>query len=89
MQIEFDPQKNANNLKKHGIALSEAQQLEWDTLWAFEDDRFCYGEQRMIGFAYIGLRLYCVVYTEVDEDTYRMISLRLATHAEIKRYAEA
>lgn len=89
MQIEFDPHKDASNLKKHGIALSEAEKLEWDTLWALEDDRFRYEEQRMIGFAYMGLRLYCVVYSEVDEQTYRIISLRLATKAEIKRYAEA
>lgn len=89
MKIEFDPHKNMLNRQKHGVSLAEAKNIEWDTLWAFEDDRFNYSELRMIGFAYIGLRLYCVVYTELDEEFWRIISLRLATRHEVERYAEA
>lgn len=89
MQIEFDPKKDTLNRKKHGMTLAEAVNLEWDTLWSFEDDRFDYGEMRMIGFAYIGLRLYCVVYTEPDDTTWRVISLRLATKREVELYAKA
>lgn len=89
MLIEFDPNKDLLNRKKHGISLAEAANLELDTLWAYEDDRFNYGEIRMVGFAYIGLGLYCVVYTEVDEETWRIISLRSATKREVELYAKA
>jgi len=37
-------------------------------------------------YAYIGLRLYCVVYTDRD-DQRRIISLRKANNREIKNYA--
>ena len=89
MQIQFDPQKDVLNRQKHGVSLAEAENIEWDTLWGFEDDRFNYGELRMIGFGYIGLRLYCVVYTELNEGLWRIISLRLATRKEVERYAQA
>ena len=72
MQIEYDPHKDALNLKKHGISLAEIVNMEWDTLWSFEDDRFSYGERRMMGFGYIGMRLYCVIYTELEDDTWRV-----------------
>jgi uncharacterized DUF497 family protein len=47
-----------------------------------------YGERRMIGYAYIGLRLYCVVFAD-REDVRRVIGLRKANSREAKRYAEA
>lgn len=46
-----------------------------------------YGEVRMIGFAYIGLRLCCVVYTGRGDER-RIISLRKANKREVTRYAE-
>lgn len=88
MNITFDPAKSAGNFDKHGVALSEAARIEWDTLWAFEDDRMDYGETRMIGFAYIGPRLYCVVFTDRGA-TRRIISLRRANSREERKYAEA
>lgn len=53
-----------------------------------QDDREDYSEVRMIGFAYIGTRLYCVVYTDRG-DVRRVISLRKANRREEKRYATA
>ena len=87
MEISFDPAKDASNLAKHGVPLSDAELIEWDTRVAIPDTRKVYGEPRMIGFAYIGLRLMCVVFTDrVDER--RIISLRKANSREVKRYAE-
>jgi len=88
MEIEFDPAKDDINLAKHGVSLSEAENIEWETLWARPDGRREYEELREVGFAYIGLRLYCVVYTDRAEAR-RIISLRKANTREIKRYAEA
>ena len=88
MKIEFDPSKASANGAKHGVSLHEAAEIEWDTLLAKPDIRRDYGETRMIGYAYIGLRLYCVVYVDRDEAR-RIISLRKANSREIENYAEA
>ena len=54
MRIEFDPNKDAANMARHGISLKLAESLEWELLLATEDNREGYGELRMIGFAPIG-----------------------------------
>ncbi len=86
MELTFDHAKDAINRAKHGVSLAEAEKIEWETLWAIEDDRQDYGEVRMIGFAYIGARLHCVVYTDRGK-TRRIISLRKANPKEMRRYA--
>lgn len=88
MKIEFDDNKNIINIGKHGISLNDTKLIEWDTLWALQDSRYDYGEIRMIGYAYIGLRLHCIVYTDRNEIR-RVISVRKANKREIKRYAKA
>lgn len=85
MKTVFDPSKGEQNRQKHGVPLSDAELLEWDTLLATPDDRKDYGEKRMIGFALIGERLYCVVYTDRD-DVRRIISLRKANNREKMLY---
>ncbi|WP_422139117.1 BrnT family toxin [Endozoicomonas sp. ALC020] len=72
--------------KPDGESKTEAERLEWDTLCAWKDQRFDYGEQRMVGFALWGERLYCVVYTDRGE-TRRIISLRKANNREKTAYA--
>lgn len=42
----------------------------------------------MIGYAFIGMRLYCVVFTDRDNER-RIISLRKANSREVKHYAKA
>ena len=88
MKITYSPAKDAAHHAKHKISLAESRRIEWETLWAKPDARRDYGEVRMVGFAYIGLRLHCVVYTDRG-DMRRTISLRKANPREIKRYAKA
>lgn len=88
MNITFDAVKDAANVAKHGVSLAEAARIEWDTVWVRTDRRFDYGEQRQIGIGYIGLRLYCVVFTDRG-DVRRIISLRKANAREVAGYAEA
>jgi len=88
MEITFDPNKNKLNIEKHGISLADAQLLEWGTLWATEDLRGNYQETRIIGYAYIELRLMNVIYTDRGEIR-RVISLRKANKREVKKYANA
>ena len=88
MNITFDASKDAANRVKHGMSLADAEQLEWDTLWARPDRQRDYGELREIGFGYIGLRLFCVVFTDRDDER-RVISLRKANAREVADYAKA
>ena len=66
MEITFDAAKDAANKAKHGVSLTLAAELEleWDWLLAIPDARRNYGEERCIGFAPIGDRVYCVVFTD-------------------------
>lgn len=88
MEIAFDPAKDTANVKKHGVSLAAAASIEWDDSLTWKDERHAYGEARMCAIAYIGDRLYYVVYVDRDE-VRRVISLRKANLREIKRYAEA
>lgn len=64
MNVTCDPKKDALNMRKHHISLNEAKRLEWDLMTAEEDTRFAYGEIRMVGFAPIGMQVFCVVFTD-------------------------
>jgi len=86
MLIEFDPAKDAVNRAKHGIALGDAALLDWDDALVWADDRFDYGEARMCGLGYIGMRLYFTVFVDRG-DIRRIISLRKANPREYRYYA--
>ncbi|MCL2829406.1 MAG: BrnT family toxin [Betaproteobacteria bacterium] len=87
MLIEFDPAKDALNIAKHGVSLTEAKGFEWDSARVRMDTREDYGEERMIALGYIGARLFCMAFVERN-DACRVISLRRATRSEAKSYAE-
>lgn len=85
MRITYDTTKDQANIASHGVSLSEAESLEWDALVSEQDTRKNYGEARMIGYAPIGSRLFCVVFVDRD-GARRVISLRKANLREVKRY---
>jgi len=85
MKISFDPDKDTANVAKHALSLTVARDLEWDTLQWKEDTRRNYGETRFAGYAFIGERLYGVVYV-LRGDVHRVISLRKANQREVKSY---
>ena len=73
-------------MKKHGVSLALAVDLEWDWLLAAPDMREDYGETRMVGYAPLGMRVFCVVFTDRGEER-RVISPRKANIREVRRYA--
>jgi uncharacterized DUF497 family protein len=87
-QFEFDPVKDAANLKAHGVSLSVAQELDWDSALVWVDKRFQYDEERMIGLAPRGEILFYVAFVDRGE-TRRIISLRQATRGEAKHYVQS
>lgn len=87
MLIEFDPQKDASNLAKHGVSLALAVELDWEAALVWLDDRFEYGESRMIALAPREEILYYVAFVD-RERVRRIISLRRANRREVKHYVE-
>ena len=87
MRIEFDPAKDVANQAKHGVSLSVAGELDWEAALVWMDDRFEYGETRMIALAPKTEILYYVAFVDRGE-VRRVISLRRANRREVKHYVE-
>ena len=88
MLIEFDPAKDAVNQDKHGLSLAMASELDWDQALVWVDDRYEYGELRMIALAPDTGILYYVAFVDRD-DARRIISLRKANRREVKHYVQS
>jgi uncharacterized DUF497 family protein len=88
VEVKFSPRKDRSNRKKHGLSLDDAGRLDWDEMIAWVDDSQGYGEERWVGIAPLGNgSLHTVVFTEIDQETARVISLRPSTNQEIRTYA--
>ncbi|RYF47975.1 MAG: BrnT family toxin [Comamonadaceae bacterium] len=88
MRTEYDTQKDAANLLKHGVSLSLASEIDWSAVQCFVDDRADYGEVREVGYTVIAQRLYSVVFVQRG-DVMRIISLRKANSREIRHYEKS
>jgi uncharacterized DUF497 family protein len=91
VQFEWDPKKAERNLSKHGVSFASAASIFLDPLaWTFPDTHHSYGELRFIsvGAATDGSVL-VVSHREIDEETIRIISARMATARERRDYEEA
>ena len=88
MRIEFDPAKDASNLEKLGLSLALAAGLDWDVSLVWIDERYEYGELRMIALAPDTGILYYVAFVDRGE-TRRIISLRKANRREVKHYVQS
>ncbi|NES21511.1 MAG: BrnT family toxin [Symploca sp. SIO3E6] len=87
MIFEWDEKKAAANIAKHGISFERAIQVFADNSRIVRvDDRFAYGEERLITIGHLEERLCVVVYVERLETTIRIISARKANKREIKEY---
>ena len=90
MAIEFDPVKDADNRRKHGLPFRAAQLLFDGPFIEEEDRRRDYGETRFIAtgpIAAFGDRIFVVIYTWRD-NTRRIISFRKANDREIRKYRQ-
>lgn len=88
MRFEWDEQKNLSNLQKHGLSFADAWEIFDAPILCDPDDRFDYGEDRWIGIGRLRSRIVVVVYTEPDDETIRIVSLRKALSHEREAYEE-
>jgi uncharacterized DUF497 family protein len=86
MSPEFDPEKNAANIAKHGVSLADGDGVLLDPLAVTIEDSAALDELRWItvGANSLGL-LMVVVWTERGEEI-RLISVRPATPKERRAY---
>lgn len=87
MKFEWDPAKAAANLRKHGVSFEAAARAFEDELSAtFPDPDHSRGETRLITYG-LGIdgKLLVISHTERG-GTIRIISARVATSKERKRY---
>jgi uncharacterized DUF497 family protein len=86
MRIRYDPEKAAENLRKHKVSFADAEGVLEDPLAITVEDPDAEGERRFVtvGLGNIG-DLLVVVWTERNEEC-RLISARRATRKERKQY---
>jgi len=90
MQFEWDKEKAAGNIKKHGVSFEEASTVFGD-LFAkmFYDDEHSSDEKRefIVGYSE-GNRILVVYFTERGFNRIRVISARETTNLEREDYEE-
>ena len=79
--FEWDEEKRAANLAKHGVDFAVVQRIDWSAALTAEDIRTAYGEQRFVTLAEIDGRLHFCAWTRRGGQI-RIISLRKANRRE-------
>lgn len=85
MHFIWDENKRQSNLAKHGLDFAYAHKVFNGAIVLFEDNRFCYGEQRMVAVGLLDITVVIVVHVD-DDDTIKIISMRRANNNEQKLY---
>ena len=86
MEIEFDPEKAALNLRKHRVSFAHAEQALRDRLGITIEDPDSEGEPRFVTLGADSLgRILVIVHTPRD-DRVRSISVRKASRNEARNY---
>jgi len=87
-QFEWDDDKAAANLARHGVSFGVARQVFDDPIaYEREDSSMNYGEDRFLTVGMVAARLFSVAWTGRSGRT-RIISARLATPKERREYHE-
>jgi uncharacterized DUF497 family protein len=84
--FEWDGEKNAANIKNHGIDLLDAALIFENPMIEAIDDRADYGEVRHIAVGLSRDMVLHVVYTWRDENIVRIISARRANRSDAEKY---
>jgi len=86
MRFQYDPAKDATNVRKPGVWFADAEGVFEDPLALLTGDPDALGERRYVAIGYGRLgELLAVVYSERAEEC-RLISARRATRKERRAY---
>ncbi|WP_223846318.1 BrnT family toxin [Wenzhouxiangella sp. AB-CW3] len=86
MEIEFDPEKAASNLRKHSVSFAHAEQALRDPLGITIEDPDSEAEPRFVTLGADSLGRVLVVVHTPREDRVRIISARKASPSEARNY---
>ena len=86
MSAEFDPKKDAANIKKHGVSLSEGDGVLNDPLALTVEDDAAEGEQRFVTIGVNAFGSLMVVVHSPRGSGSRTISVRKADPKERRNY---
>jgi len=90
MEFEWDADKDARNLSRHGVRFRVAARVFFDPgRKEIYDERKDYGEDRWATIGYVDTALLYVVYTVRNNEIIRLISARKANANEQKQYCQA
>ena len=86
MDITFDPAKSARNLEERGMSFDLAAEVfASGNVSESPDDRFDYGEERIVTYGHLRGRLVVVVWTQRGAARH-IISMRKANAREQKNF---
>ena len=88
MRYEWDETKARANLAKHGLSFEDAVLVFEGPSVTFADNRFEYGEERLITLGVLAGRVVVIAHTVRGEDATRIISMRKANRREQEIYQE-
>lgn len=84
MNVEFDPDKDAANIEKHGLSFRDFPGFD-DLPIVSVDERHDYDEDRFLAIGRIGDRYFAIIYVERGTRI-RLISFRRAHAKEYRQY---
>ena len=88
VRFEWDEAKRRSNLWRHGIDFANLREVFDGDPVTYRDDRYDYGEERLITLGLLKGHVVAIVHTESD-DVIRIISARKAErHEEIRYFKE-
>jgi uncharacterized protein len=86
MRYEWDEAKNRSNIEKHGLDFTDAPLVLNGRCVTFVDDRFEYGEKRLVSLGTLAGRVVVIAHAPRTADVTRIISMRKANRREQKAY---
>lgn len=90
MRFEWNEQKNQKNIRERNLDFADARKVFQRPMLRRLDARKEYGEDRWIGVGLLdATRAVVIVFTEPDEKTVRIISMRKALAHERRQYERA
>ena len=81
LRFEWDEAKRLSNLRRHGIDFAEAAKVFEGLTDTIQDNRFDYGEKRLLTYGLSKGEVVAIAHTE-RSGTIRVISMRKATKNE-------
>jgi uncharacterized DUF497 family protein len=87
MEIAFDPDKNAENIRFRGLSFDRVIDFDFDTAFIWADERKPSPETRYAALGFLDERLHFLCFTPA-ENGIRVISFRKANARERRRYEQ-